>query len=265
MINRYVTRTVLSGVEQTAKTNSPEADTLSFVLTTASLFYIGFQGKFAARYFAMGTANTNASVISVEYWNGSAWAAVKDIVDSTAGFTKSGFLSWVNESDWQKTTVTPVTGVDLYWVRLSVSADLSAGTTLQACLNLYSSDNALRVYYPWLVSDSRFLPANRTNFLEQHVAAKDLVVKHLRDRHAIGDESQVIDIERVMPAAIHAAAYLILLPISTSPEMGALRDGALAAFKDEIGQTALSVDQNADGIVSNSERQDITSSFIMRR
>jgi hypothetical protein len=157
-------------------------------------------------------------------------------------------------------------GKELYWVRVSVSANLSAGTTLQSCLNLFSSDEMLRVYYPWLVSDTRFLPTGRSNFLEQHVAAKDLAVKHLRDRRVIEDESQVINPEVVSPAAIHAAAYLILLPVATSDAYRQLRDDAMKMFVSEIGQTILSTDQNRDGVVDEEERRDVISSiFVVRR
>ncbi|NIM44532.1 MAG: hypothetical protein GTO54_02690, partial [Nitrososphaeria archaeon] len=57
-----------------------------------------------------------------------------------------------------------------------------------------------------------------------------MVIKHLRDRRTISEESQVIDINYVYRAAVHACAYLILLPISTSDELRQLRDDAFQAF-----------------------------------
>jgi len=81
--------------------------------------------------------NTNASVLSAEYWNGAAWVALTNLTDGTiivAGKTHSG--------DGQITWTCPAAGlwvpgllgaITAYWVRLTVSAALSAAVEVCEC------------------------------------------------------------------------------------------------------------------------------------
>lgn len=265
MINRRVVRTIKNSTETTAKTTSISSDALSFVLLTTDSFYVGFYGKFANRYFVVGTANTNAADITVEYWDGSAWTTVLDVIDQTNGFTQSGFIHWENVSDWETLKLAPADDVPLYWVRLKTSANFSVGTTLQAVLNIFCDDELLRAYYPELISDSRYLPPSRTNFLEQYQAAKDLVILRLRQRRLIKDESQVVDSNDVAIAAVHAAAKIIMTPIATSDEMRQRLADAAAEFDSEISQLSLNVDSDGSGVVSEAEKSDMGEPVVRRR
>ena len=81
--------------------------------------------------------NVNASVLSAEYWNGAAWVALTNLTDGTiavAGRTHSG--------DGQITWTMPAAGlwatgllgaITAYWVRLTVSAALSAAVEVCEC------------------------------------------------------------------------------------------------------------------------------------
>lgn len=262
MLARRVSRTIFSGSEITQSTQDPTANPTAFVMTTADFLYVGFPGKFASRHFAFTTANTNTTTLTVEYWDGDSWETVKDLVDETQGFTQDGFCSWINQDDWKTTTVAPINDVELYYVRFSVSADLSAGTSLQSVLNLYSDDSLLRRYYPELVSDTRYLPPGRTNFLEQHLAAKDRVVLRLKQRRVIDDESQIVDINEVSIAAMYAAVLIILSYIDQDEEVLAR---TRANFEREIDDLSKSIDANKDGIVTDNERQDMGFGSVVRR
>jgi len=264
---RNVTRTILNATETTAKTHTLNSDTLIFEMTTSDFFYVAFQGRFGARHFNFSTANTNPSALTVEQWNAdtSTWDAVEDLVDETIGFTKTGFVHWVNNDVWSLRTQAPIDDLELFYVRISVSADLSVGTLLQSVINLFSDDEGLREYWPELVTDTRFLPTGRTDFLEQHKAGKDLVVRRMRQRRLIRQESQVIDINQVMLAAVHATAWIILNPIARTDEMVLLADRADKAFKNEINELAQNVDKNEDGQISESERRDLGEPTVLRR
>jgi hypothetical protein len=213
----------------------------------------------------MGTVNTNSVTLAVTYWDGAAYSPVEDLVDETLGFRQSGFVSWQNKDEspeWTAYAQTPVTDVELYWIRVKVSGALSAGTTLQSVLDLFSDDNMLRVYYPEIVSDTRYLPPSRTNFLEQHVAARDLVRLRLKQRKVITDESQILDINEVSAAAVHACAQIILSPIDQDSDV---LKRAQDAFNNEINELDKAVDKNQDGIVSDAERSDFGFTDVLRR
>src|SRR5688572_3940666 len=201
MIRRNVTRTIKGSTETTFQTGTPATDTIAFALTTADKFYVGFKRPFGCRYFKMGVANTNAATLTVKFWDGSAWTAVEDLADQTSGFTTSGFISWRNPGDWEAKALTPISDVELYWLEFTVSANLSATATLQAVLNLFCDDFTMRAYYPSIAGGTRYLPTGRTDFLEQYLAAKDMVVTRLRELRAITDEHQVLDPTSVAIAA----------------------------------------------------------------
>lgn len=257
LIRRSTTRTVLSGAEKTHLTDTPNSDLLTFVLTTSDEFYIGFREKFACRYFAMDTVNTNAATVSVKYWDGTTWSDVKDLIDQTSGFTKSGFISWENEDDWTLKNVSPITDEDqkLYWVKVTVSANLSVGTKLQAVLNLFCDDDMLSQYYPELANDSRWKPEGQDNFLPQYVAAKDLIVARLKKMKLITDESQILDPNQVALAAVHAAAYIIMRPISDTDEDRQTAKDAEAEMNKELNNVPVMVDVDNSGTIDEAEEQ----------
>lgn len=265
MINRNATRTILNATEATEKTKTPSDQELACALTTSDYLYLGFKQPFTTRYFHMATVNTNAASLTVEYRSGvSTWAGVEDLVDQTAGFTQSGFISWLNFGNWYAKTQTPVTNaatanadqLDLqyYWVRISTSANMSATTAIQSVLNLFCDADLFKVYYPELVSDQRYLPASQTDFMAQYLAAKDMVVLRLKQMGKIKDEGDILDVNEVATAAVHATAYTILHPIACDDESRAKADAAYKALSQELTRAAFSVDQNADGQISPVEK-----------
>jgi hypothetical protein len=270
MINRRVTRVLLNANEVTEFLITANGTNYVFPLATTDTLYVGFHGKFSARYFQVGVANTVVADLTVEYWDGTTWQFVDDFIDQTSvggkPFAQSGYLSWANKTDW---TASNQAGTDadlmLYWVRIKTTVNLDILTALKSILNIYSDDNLLRAYFPELISDANYLPAGKTNFLDQHIGAKDLVVLRLKQRKIINDEFQIIESNDVAIAAVYAAAMLILQPIATSPDTKAILDTAKQGFDDEIGRVSFQVDANEDGVVSDYERVQLTSVKVVRR
>lgn len=252
-IRRNIIRTVLNSTEKTAYTDTVVSDALAFNLLTTDSFYIGHQKPFASRYFLMGVVNTVPSVVSVKYWNGTTWAAVDDLIDQTAGFTKTGFMAWLNEEDWKSQFLASVPDVELYWIKVTVGTNLSATTTLQAVLNLFADDILLRTYYPEIATDTRYLPPGRTDFMEQYVAAKDYVVTRLKQNRVITDESQIIDVNEVAVVATHFAAWMILRPIAESDADQKRVDKIFNDANFELGKVKIDIDQDNDGIIDVQE------------
>jgi hypothetical protein len=75
--------------------------------------------------------NTNASVLTVQYWNGAAWYAAPNALDGTAVGGKTlavgGTIEFDLPGDWAQSTANSITA---YYIRLSVSATLSAAVHL---------------------------------------------------------------------------------------------------------------------------------------
>ena len=92
--------------------------------------YIGFANPQQAISVRMkgGKGNSNASVLTVNYWNGSAWVAVSNMVDGTteggATFAKTGVVRWSGVSRANEFKTAVADEVPLYYYQLTVSADL---------------------------------------------------------------------------------------------------------------------------------------------
>lgn len=270
MINRRVIRTIRGTTEITSLVSNPHGTQYGFEFLSSEFLYVGYHGKFAARYFQMLTGNNNASVLTVEYWDGSQWAGVDDLVDQTSAggktFAQSGFVSWQNKEDWAARSLAGIdTDIELYWVRLTVSSDLSNNTAMHAILDLYCDDNLLRAYFPEIVTDTNYLPDGRTNFIDQYIAAKELVVLRLKQRKKIETDAQIIDPNDVAVAATYAAACLIMRPIATSDHAKAIAAVACNGFEDEIGKVTIPTDDNLDGIISDDERMQSFAVKVERR
>ena len=263
IIHRNVTRVILGSTEETLKTRTPNADLLDFNLTTASKLYIGHQEKFSTRYFDLETLNTEASIVSVKAWDGTAYVAVEDVIDQTIGFTRSGFLSWENISNWQKHAQAGVPDKELFWLELTVSANLSAGTKLQSLLNLFCDTDKLRQFFPELVTDTRYLPTGRTSFIDQFIAAKDGIVLRLKQDKIITDESQIIDINEVADAAAHYAAYIILKPIARDEGDEKIVADAFTEYNRLLNQAHKSFDFDRSGEIEDDEK-DVGTVFSAR-
>ncbi len=264
LVNKNVTRTIYNSTEKTFQTMSASADTLSAVMTTSDKLYVGFREKFQCRYFLFGTLNTNAATLTVKYWNGTAYTAVTDLVDQTLGFTRNGFISWTNANDWALKAQTGIASPELYWVEISVDLTLSAGTAIQCIENLFCDALLLRSYYPELVSDTSYLPPGRSDFTEQFVAAKDLVVLRLKQDKIISDESQVLDPNEVCVAAVHATAWMIVNPIARDEGDKERAKEMFDNFNRELNQSKKSFDFDNSGTVDEDEKN-VGTVFVARR
>lgn len=271
MINRRVTRVVLNTTEITDFLVNPNSPNYVAGLTTTDELFIGFHGKFASRFIQIGTVpNAASAVLSVEYWNGTTWAAVDDLLDQTSvggkPLARSGFVSWVNKPDWVASIRADIDpDVSLFWVRLKVSADLTLNATLSSVLNTFCDDTLLRAYFPELITDSNYLPVGQENFLPQYIEAKNLVVLRLKQRKEIQHESDIIDVNDVSIAATYASAMLILQSIATSDDVEKLLAIATKGFNNELDEIDFSVDENGDGIIDDPERTQSSSVWVSRR
>lgn len=259
LIKRNILRVakVISAVttDVTSQADTPSSSNTALVMGTSDKLYLAFRKPFTGRYFHFSTLNTNAATLTVKYWNGSAFAAVEDLIDQTSGFTANGFISWGNLSGWQSRAAAPWADVDLYWIEITTSAVLSAGTALQAILNLFVDASLLSRHYPELVDDTRWLPPGKTDFLEQFVAASDMVVTRLIQDQEILDESEIINPNDVALAACHFAAHVIYYPVTRDDDEDKRAYKAQSKGNAEINAARITVDRNGDGVGEEAERE----------
>lgn len=120
------------------KDNATNMDLDALPATAVGQILFGFFQPFVgASIHIPASANTAASVMTAEFYNGSGWTAVTGLVDGTNnagksfGFVDSGTsdhtFTWTAPSGWEKALlVDTVQAVPLYFIRLTFSAAFSA-------------------------------------------------------------------------------------------------------------------------------------------
>lgn len=141
---------------EAAQDGSASTDVVLSSLDTAAnldFLYVGAHRPFRGVSIDVDAANGNASVLTVNYWNGSSWAdisATDGTINTGATMGQDGNVTWTVPAAWTPerliTAVTgstsmPYTGMSLYWTRWQVSAALDASTTLNAMLSMAASTN----------------------------------------------------------------------------------------------------------------------------
>lgn len=252
--------------------NDYYAQTSSIVLTTTDYLYMGQRHPFNHFYLKMGVANENALTLTLQAWDGDSWVEVVDILDETAGLTQDGFITFVpdKQQSWSiddtvdssgnedVTGLGDVTIYDRYWLRLKVSAEMSAGSTLSWIGNIFSTDNDLKTEYPEL-SVSTYLAAwetGKTSWEEQHVRAAENVISDMISKNVIDYKGQILERNKLKLAAVHSVAEMIYTGLGDDYEDNRLR--ALGKYKKQINKRLFAVDKNRDGRLSQNESKSRT-------
>jgi hypothetical protein len=110
--------------------------------------YIGCASEFEGlRVLMTATVNAIASTLTVKYSGPTGWTALT-ISDGTSAssktFSKSGRITWTIPSDWQREQLNGMADA-YYWLELSVSAALTAGTSATQLLPIRAHDGLKRV------------------------------------------------------------------------------------------------------------------------
>lgn len=131
--------------------NDTEEDVnLAAALATPSTdrIYLGAPFEFDGLFVKLlDSVNANASVLTVKYWALNQWQTIQ-CIDGTAlsgkAFAQSGRVTWTTPTDWERRTLNG-TGDEYYWVEISVSAALTAGTAVSQMLAIRSPDALKRI------------------------------------------------------------------------------------------------------------------------
>lgn len=120
-------------------------------LANGDALWIGGHLPFRGIQVDVDAANATASVLAGHYWDGNSLEALTVTDGSDSGgatFAIDGAITWTMPTDWTRGKLAtvgsaaqsiPHNGVDLYWVRLTVSAALDSSATLNSLLALNRS------------------------------------------------------------------------------------------------------------------------------
>lgn len=152
-------------------------------LVNGGAFYIGSHVPFRGIAVDMlaGSVNGNASILTVEFWNGSAWVAVAGMSDGTATggatFAKDGNITFTVPTTWAKVQLSqtavpprnpalspaavaqllPYNDKSNYWLRLTTSAAFSATVVASTMFSMNRSTAYMEM------TENSFLQFRTTN------------------------------------------------------------------------------------------------------
>lgn len=149
------TGAVYSDVTVAGEDDTESDIVLSTVLATvgSDRLYVGAAWAFdGLKVLGTGTRNANASTLTVKYSGPTApqtWTSltISDGTTASGGtacFARSGRITWTQPTDWQRIRLNN-TGEEYFWVEVSVSATLTAGTSLTQILPIRAPDGLKRV------------------------------------------------------------------------------------------------------------------------
>lgn len=242
--------------------------------------YIGSSLPFNHLYFKIDTVNSNASDLSLDIWNGTQWNACAEIIDETSiggvTFAKDGFITWTpdkltlwGQDDTRFNGIERVTGLgqatiyDKYWIRLSVSSDLSPTTALGWVGNIFSTDDDIGTEFPDLLRSNTLngFETGKTDWEEQAVRAAKIIVNDLIDMKLISGSGQILERHQLMPASVMKTAEIIFGAFGDD-----FRDDKVEAskeYKARISKNIFTLDRDNDAIVDDRE-QTFTQAKLVR-
>lgn len=256
--------------DKSVSANSIFADAATVDIASGEYLYVGSDLPFNHRYFKVSTANTNSASLTVQIWNGE-WVDAVDVIDQTTAsgraLSQNGILSWTTPKNeaWQQEDTENIAALStlriygFYWVRIGVSASLSATTAVQYIGHKFATDDDLGGYYPNLVASSVMsaYESGKTDWDEQHLLAAEEIVQDVRRRGIAWNANQILDWEQFRIAAVHRVAANIMIPFGAD-----YRDDRAVALKDYEKAMNLkiftAVDLNEDGRVDDDERRPFT-------
>lgn len=237
--------------------------------------YIASFLPFNHKQFDVGVVNQTTTAVSVDIWDGSTWNAAVDVIDRTSSggvsLAQDGVISWSTDIDktWQRERESvDVTGLstapavyDMYWVRLSWSADFTATMSLKFIGQKFSVDTDLYSYYPDLNSTSiqGAFESGKTDWNDQHYIAAQHIVRDLKKNDSLISADQIMDFDLFEETAVHAVAMIIYWGLGQFE----MHDKAKAKYEDNLKLGFLNLDMNADGRLEPRERV-IRQGFLTR-
>ena len=118
--------------DETIAAQDATADDMTLLPAVPALddgYYFGHSKKFDTAWLDIGTRGNGVWTLTWEYWNGTAWAPLSDVVDSTDSFRAAAgphYVTFTRPVDWA--TLTVGGAGNLYWIRGRVSSYTSIVT-----------------------------------------------------------------------------------------------------------------------------------------
>jgi hypothetical protein len=229
-------------------------DSVIFDLSSAIL-YVGFYKPINKIYIDLTSPNSLSSTLTIQYWNGSAFVDLDDVLDETKTYSRNGFIQWSREQTNQ--VANTVDGKELFWYKLTNS---SVATTMDINgLNLlFADDKDLAERIPEINDDAHL--TGKSSHVLAHVSAKKNIIQELRNKNygkrdvdgVLQDITiwDLLDIDQINAAATLKALSIIYFNFSDEPNDSYERKSKSfeSGYKEAMKLAVLNLDLDDDGL-----------------
>lgn len=260
-------RIILRSTDVSRELNDYKSGSVTPLYEQGDYLYIGAEVPFNNLWFEIATPNLLAANIAIDIWWGNKWVPAVDIINSTghpAALTQSGRIQWNLDilKGWDHEHETRfVTGLtdfdlyDMYWLRMSFSATLSAGMVISYIGQKLASEVDLYDFYPDLnkAALKTSFAANKEDWDRQLYLATDEVIRALKGRGKLFHRGQILDHTVWTSATVHKTAELIYHAMGQAYENS--RVLALRSFDEAMRVGYARIDTNLSGRLSQQEKR----------
>ena len=257
--------------------NQEDGSVLSFAFTAAEDYkYIAKFSPFNNFFIQIDTANTDASVMSIDYYDGSNWRAAVDVLDgtSTSGVTlaKSGVVQFSPNISygWQRvndtsdnnspTELQTLNVYDAYWLRIKFSANPSAGTDVKKIAYAFTTTQQLNDLDIKIDKFFNTFATGKTDWQNEIMTASIHVVKDMMSRGLIREEGQLLRLSDVSLATDYKTLELICAALGPNQEKK--REYWRSKYNEVLSQRVFSIDKDGDGRLDRQEISGTTGSLV---
>lgn len=246
-----------SGIDYSLKFESFTGAVNELDFTTAPLF-IGFHKPLKSIYVEL-QSRIAVDSLEVEFWNGSAFAAMSGIEDETEGLTKSGPIRFSNEEQLKHDFDS--SGKELYWIKITPSNNPALVGIFG--INLVLSNDKDFGFVPNILD---YLPDNLNSWIGFHEEARNTIVQTIRNsgkkiyQHETLETRQVdqfdlLQIDEFRNASKYLALHLIFDFLSKGEDdhYSVKSKRFLERYEQALNSNLMTVDLNDNGQIDEGE------------
>jgi len=176
--------------------NQDDTKTIGLVLANTDYIYVAQRYPFTNLFVHMDTVNTNSSVISAQYWDGTTWRACVDFLDGTsvsgATLGRSGGMQWSVDDEYlwnivydtadlsAPTELSTLRVYNSYWMRFKVSATLSSGTDSKELCYCFTTSQRLKDFDVEIDDYLASFATGKTEWIDEIKTGSKLIVQDLK-------------------------------------------------------------------------------------
>jgi hypothetical protein len=247
--------------------NQDESATVTLALSSTKFLYIAQKCPFTSLFFYKNTSNVVVSSLKIEYWDGTQWREVADLLDDTsvagAPLSRSGVVKCYLDDDysWQKVYDTSDYSApselqtlkiyEMYWLRISSLDALTAGANAKQIAYTFTSTQELNNYDVEISGYYESFETGKLDWIKEIITASKLTLMEMKRRGLATHNGQLLELDDFNIPASYKALELIYSNLG--PSYVEKRKWASEEFAKSLNVQRPVIDTNKDGKITGDE------------